>query len=281
MTSEFPLEKLGKFVSVKSGFPFSSNDMGDVGAPIIKIGNITPPKIDINNVQRISFKKISEDPRIQKFALEKGDILIALTGATVGKMGRMPQTKEVFYLNQRVGKIFFHNQIQIDRDFIYYALSQENNIEMMFGFADGSAQANLSGAQIESIEIPFPPISEQTKIAGILGALDKQIELNNLMNATLESIASVVFKSWFVDFDPVGAKIKANLPSKMAIEIAATFPSGFQSSDHGEIPEGWASLKWGDIAILEYGKALIGYKFANAPYKVYGTNGAIRYVSMV
>ena len=86
---------------------------------------------------------------------------------------------------------------------------------------------------------PLPPLAEQREIARILGALDDKIELNRQLNATLEATARAIFKSWFVDFDPVHAKASGEQPVGMDAEIAALFPDSFEDSPLGAIPAGW------------------------------------------
>jgi type I restriction enzyme S subunit len=84
-----------------------------------------------------------------------------------------------------------------------------------------------------------PPLDDQRAIAHILGTLDDKIELNRRMNATLEATARAIFKSWFVDFDPVRANAAGRAPVGMTPEVAALFPDGFEDSELGEIPRGW------------------------------------------
>ena len=211
METDFPTARLSEVAEVRSGFAFKSSDMGESGVPLIKIKNITPPTVDVQDVERVPEETIGRIPRVERYKLEHRDILIAMTGATVGKVGRFPRAEEAFYLNQRVGKVYLKDARAADYDFIYYVLAQPHYVEQMFGLADGSAQANISGSQIERLEIPLPPIAEQRAIAHILGTLDDKIELNRRMNETLEAMARALFKSWFVDFDPVRAKM--NLPS--------------------------------------------------------------------
>ncbi len=203
MGNEWSVVPLSTFAKVLSGFAFKGADMGESGCPIIKIKNINPPNVDVADVRRVSLSIIEGNKRIEKFRLTKGDVLIAMTGATVGKVGRMPQSSETHYLNQRVGKVFLTDNNAADYDYVYYVLSQCGHVDQMLGLADGSAQPNISGAQIESLEIPLPSLPEQKAIAHILGSLDDKIELNRRMNETLEGMAQALFKSWFVDFDPV------------------------------------------------------------------------------
>ncbi len=142
--------KLSEVAFVQSGFAFKSKDMGKIGAPIIKIKNINPPNVDVFDVQRVPYQIIKANNRVSRFELSKGDILIAMTGATLGKVGRMPQTQEICYLNHRVGKVYLNDKNRCDYNFLYYVLSQEKNVIQMFGVADGSAQANISETQKNS-----------------------------------------------------------------------------------------------------------------------------------
>ena len=87
--------------------------------------------------------------------------------------------------------------------------------------------------------MPLPPLPEQRAIAHILGSLDDKIELNRRMNETLEAIARALFKSWFVDFDPVRAKAEGRQPAGMDAATAALFPDSFEQSEMGEMPRGW------------------------------------------
>jgi type I restriction enzyme S subunit len=91
---------------------------------------------------------------------------------------------------------------------------------------------------LRTIEIPLPPLPEQRAIAHILGALDDKIELNRQMNETLEAMARALFRSWFVDFDPVRAKDEGRDPG-LPREVADLFPDGLEESELGEIPKGW------------------------------------------
>jgi len=238
MKTDFPIARLSDVAEVRSGFAFKSSDMGESGVPLIKIKNITPPTVDVRDVERVPDEAIRGIPRAERYRLEHRDILVAMTGATVGKVGRFPRTEEAFYLNQRVGKVYLKDANAADYDFLYYVLAQPHYVEQMFGLADGSAQANISGSQIERLEIPLAPLPEQRAIAHILGTLDDKIELNRRMSETLEAIARALFKSWFVDFEPVLAKAAGRDPG-LPQPLADLFPDRLVDSELGEIPEGW------------------------------------------
>jgi type I restriction enzyme S subunit len=130
-------------------------------------------------------------------------------------------------------------------------------------------------ASLRSIKVPLPPLAEQKAIAAVLGALDDKIELNRRMNATLEAMARALFQSWFVDFDPVRAKLDGRKPIGMDAVTAALFPEHFDHKAEGVVPTGWNLKRWGDIATLEYGKSIRDYRESSGKYRVFGTNGPI------
>jgi type I restriction enzyme S subunit len=133
---------------------------------------------------------------------------------------------------------------------------------------------SLNQAIVEHVPILLPPITDQRAIAHILGTLDDKIELNRRMNQTLEAMARALFKSWFVDFEPVRAKAEGRDPG-LPQHLADLFPSRLVDSELGEKPEGWEVPYWGDLVTLEYGKSLRGYSTGTGKYPVYGTNGKI------
>jgi len=111
----------------------------------------------------------------------------------------------------------------------------------------GAVFDSLRCADVPKFELPIPPIPEQRAIAAVLGALDDKIELNSRMNATLEAAARALFKSWFVDFDPVKAKMAGSAPFDMDVDTAALFPTHLTESELGDIPEGWEVKKFEDF----------------------------------
>ena len=105
--------------------------------------------------------------------------------------------------------------------------------------ATGTTVKHTSPNRILAFKFKLPPPYEQKAIAHILGTLDDKIELNRRMNETLEAMARAIFKSWFVDFDPVRAKAEGRQPEGMDADTAALFPDSFEDSPQGKIPKGW------------------------------------------
>ena len=136
-------------------------------------------------------------------------------------------------------------KLDFDIKWAYYQLlTQDIN-----GLDSGSAIPSTSRDDFYGLQVKVPPPDEQRAIASILGALDDKIELNRRMNAALESLARAIFKSWFVDFDPVHSKsgqrtvpLNELSPFTLPPSVSALFPAAFQDSDLGKIPEGWKAM---------------------------------------
>lgn len=139
---------------VKGGYAFKSKDLKENGKfGIIKIKNIQAGNIDTNMCQYID-EKLAQ--KASDFKLNAGDILIAMTGAQVGKVGIMPQTKQVYYLNQRVAKFIPNKDFIINNQYLaIYTQTEKFNIQIN-NIASGAAQPNISASQIENIEILVP-----------------------------------------------------------------------------------------------------------------------------
>jgi len=125
-------------------------------------------------------------------------------------------------------------KVKADVRWLYYAIKHHKLGEI----DDGSPIPSTTRSAVYVRPLDFPPLDVQRRIAHILGTLDDKIELNRQMNRTLERIAAAIFKSWFIDFDPVHAKAEGRDPG-LPQHIAALFPNSFEDSDLGPIPEGW------------------------------------------
>ena len=141
---------------------------------------------------------------------------------------------------------------EIDGAYLFYALSTDQAQEQFHSCANGVTRFGLRKADIESIEILLPPLPEQRAIAHILGTLDDKIELNRRMNETLEAMARALFKSWFVDFDPVRARMEGR-DTGLPKHVADLFPDRLMDSELGEIPEGWSVGVLDDMVELRSG----------------------------
>ena len=199
---------------------------------------------------------------------QPGDILFCVRGSTTGRMNWADQE---YAIGRGVAAIRHRRNPELQpfvRGVIEYQLPD------LLAQATGSTFPNVSANQLAAIPFPRLGEDEQRRIAGILGALDDKIELNRRMSQTLEAMAQALFKSWFVDFDPVHAKA-ANQPTGLPPELDALFPHSFQESELAEIPSGWKLGSLGDVIELAYGKALRAKDRKRGNVPVYGSNGQV------
>ena len=131
--------------------------------------------------------------------------------------------------------------------YLLYWLNSPALAAYVWGFRDGTVAERLNLPTIRGLPIAVPPLGEQRAIARILGSLDDKIALNRRMNRTLEQLAAAIFKSWFVDFDPVAARAAGQQPFGMDAETAALFPAAFAESEAGAVPVGWRMGMIGDL----------------------------------
>jgi type I restriction enzyme S subunit len=177
---------------------------------------------------------------------EPGDVVMT-TEAPLGEVAQLDGRKVA--LGQRImtlrGKPGF-----LDNTFLKFLMMSDFVQSQLQGRATGTTVLGIKQRELRTIQLVIPPFEEQRAIARILGALDDKIELNRRMNSTLEAMAQAIFKSWFVDFDPVVARSEGQQPFGMNAETTELFPSEFQASvdkDFVSIPVGWKLGKIGDI----------------------------------
>ncbi len=260
MVSEWEEVCIGDVAKLQGGYAFKSKDFSISGVPVVKIKNIQNGNVRFHDSQHFPTDMV--DAKLDRFFVNKGDVLIAMTGqGSVGRVGRVVcMEDDSALLNQRVGK-FIPDETKVDLNYLYYVISEPNYENALFMAGSGSGQPNLSPSQIESFTLNLPPLPEQKAIAHILGSLDDKIELNRQMNQTLEQMAQALFKSWFVDFDPVldnalaaGNAIPEELQDRANSRIALgakrkplpeaiqkLFPAAFVFNEELDkwVPEGW------------------------------------------
>ena len=203
------------------------------GPRFLRITDIVSGQIDWNAVPYVTV----DDSTREKYRLYNDDIVVARTGASTGVSAYIkdpPLTVFASYLVRLQAKSDYEAR------FLAYYLKSEGFWEFIRGvLGDKSAQPNASASTMTAAPLHAPrDKTEQRAIAHILGTLDDKIELNRRMNATLEAMTRALFTSWFVDFDPVRAKMEGR-DTGLPKDIADMFPDRLVDSELGEIPEGW------------------------------------------
>ena len=223
-----------------------------------------------------SAAKINERARqrITKGIGAPGDVLLSHKG-TVGKVALVPNDAPTFVCSPQTTFWRTRDERRLDRKYLYAFLRSpafHAQLATRAGETDMAPYVSLTSQR--GLSVTLPPIPEQRAIAHILGTLDDKIELNRRMNDTLEAMARALFKSWFVDFDPVRAKAEGRDPG-LPKPLADLFPARLVDSELGEIPEGWEVKKLGELMELTYGKALKAEDRRDGNIPVYGSNGQV------
>ncbi|MBM4287374.1 MAG: hypothetical protein FJ135_04345 [Deltaproteobacteria bacterium] len=240
-------------VGVQTG-PFGSqlhaSDYVERGTPIITVEHIGDNRIIHDNLPFVS----DEDrTRLSKYSLKKGDIVFSRVGS-VDRRAIVHLNEDGWLFSGRCLRVR-PDRNKIDPGYLSWFMGLPGFKEYIRQIAVGATMPSLNTAILSKVVIFFPPsLKDQQAIACILGTLDDKIEINRRMNQTLEVMARAIFKSWFVDFDPVRAKAAGQPPPGQPPHIAELFPDSFVDSELGEIPRGWRIGKIQDLGEVICGK---------------------------
>jgi len=211
------------------------------GIPLISAANVKAGRVEMDDPEFISL------PDYEKWTTrgftQPGDVLIT-TEAPAGEVAPYPRLG-TYQISRRVMALRPRRR-KLDSGFLLYALLWSEVKQRLLSCTRGTTVPRVLKTDITGLEIPYPSLREQKAIAHILGTLDDKIELNRRMNETLEAMARAIFKSWFVDFDPIRAKVDGRQPPGMDPDTAALFPDSFEESEIGQIPRGWNTPQVGE-----------------------------------
>jgi type I restriction enzyme, S subunit len=211
------------------------NEFVDQGVAFIRAADMEAGRVLFESTSKIN--KFARE-RITKGIGASGDVLISHKG-TVGKVALVPNDAPPYVCSPQTTFWRTLDVNHLDRKYLYAFLRSSGfHAQLAARSAETDMAPYVSLTSQRGLSVVLPPIKEQRTIGQILGTLDDKIELNHLMNRALEAIARAIFKSWFVDFDPVRAKMEKR-PCPFPAEILDLFPDSFQDSPLGEIPKGW------------------------------------------
>ena len=260
MCDDWQYVQLGKIADFQNGYAFSSQEYvlkSSLSKEVLRMGYIKRGG-GFKEFDKPVFASLGSKGADSRYMLDDGDIVIAMTDmkdkvAILGNCALIPVSGR-FLLNQRVGRIRSKSDKIANQKFLYYFLNSPFHVQCLRLMANSGVQVNLTTASILESIVSLPPIKEQKAIANILGTLDDKIELNTKTNEILENISNALFKSWFIDFDPVRAKANGR-STGLAGEISELFPDSFKASELGEIPSGWSVTQIGKCSVqIESGK---------------------------
>ncbi|HEC1605882.1 restriction endonuclease subunit S [Pseudomonas aeruginosa] len=261
-----PLDQLSKPSSVTYGVVQPGAALS-TGVPIIRVNNFRDGRIELADLMRI-------DPAIEgkygRTRLKGGEVLLTLVGS-VGQVAVAPKTVSGFNVARAVAVI--HPEDHVEPEWIALCLRSPLSQHLLGSRANTTVQTTINLKDLRALPIPLPPASERREIASAMSALDDRITLLRETNATLEAIAQVLFKSWFVDFDPVRAKAEGRQPEGMDAITAALFPDSFEESELGLVPKGWEIGELQDLLVLQRGFDLPASERTEGAYPLIAASG--------
>lgn len=256
-------------LSVRDGTHDSPKRVNN-GKYLITSRHIIGNKIDLTNAYKISNSDFDEVNRRSK--VDRWDVLLTMIG-TVGEVCLVKD--EPNFAIKNIG--LFKSKNELFGKWLYYFLQSKKVKQVLNSLKRGTTQEYIPLAELRKLNISCPTnIFETQNIISILSEIDDKIENNYKMNETLEKMSCAIFKSWFVDFDPVQAKAAGDTPAHMDAKTAGLFPSSFD--DEG-LPSGWKKVYLKDLTNIVYGKNLPAKQLVTSGYPVFGGNGVIGFHS--
>lgn len=253
--SHWDLVSLETVAELKHGYQFRTHDFTSEGVKIFKITQIkSNGQIDISCCDFIEKGRLDD---FKKFIIKKGDILMALSGATIGKIARF-NSNEIVLQNYRVGNFLPLDETKLSKDYFYYFLTTDITFQQILANQTQSAQENVGKEDIHKMLLFFPPFQEQIAIASVLDILDKKIELLHRQNETLEKIGEIIFRQWFlVNVQDEWQEIPLSEIADHVKETISPSKSPQKFYKHYSLP----AFDAGKVPVIELGKEILSNKY--------------------
>ena len=274
MASDLPLVRLGDYVDACLGKMLDAQKNRGKLQPYLGNSNVRWGAFDLEDLAVMRF----EEHEDERYGIRDGDLIVC----EGGEPGRCAIWRGDTPMKIQKALHRVRTKNGLDNHFLYYWFLQAGRTGELEPFFTGTTIKHLTGRALAELRIPLLPIESQREVAKVLRSLDAKIDLNHRINQTLEAMAQAIFQSWFVDFDPVKAKIAAKaegrdplraamsaisgkadaeldaLPPEQYEQLAATaalFPDEMEESELGEIPRGWGISTVGQVAEVIKGKS--------------------------
>ena len=261
-----PVSKLGELLDLVIDYRGKTpkklgGDFTNSGIPVISAIHIKRGKIVWEERERFvtkdMFQKWMKDP------LKKGDVLLT-SEAPLGEVALVPNDDDLV-LSQRLFALRTKSEL-LDSRYLMYFFQSKIGQEELKGRSSGSTVVGIRQTELVNISVPCPPIANQRVVGEVLAAIDAKISANEALSKTLEVIAQTTFKSWFIDFDPVKAKMAGEKPAGMDDATAALFPDSMEESELGIVPSGWKVTKLSSSLKLHKSTVKAGASTESVPY---------------
>ena len=240
MSSEWPTVRLGDHVEACLGKMLDAQKNKGAPQPYLGNSNVRWGYFDLSDLAEMKFEPHEEE----RYGLLSGDLVVC-EGGEPGRCAIWtgPAGMKVQKALHRI-----RPKSSLDNYYLFYWFQLASKTGLLEPYFTGTTIKHLTGRAIAALEVPLPPIAVQRSMVDVLKQLDDRITLLRETNTTLEAIAQALFKSWFVDFDPVRAKMKGRVPEGMDEATAALFPDSFEETELGEVPRGWQFSSIGQFA---------------------------------
>lgn len=246
-------------LEIGDGYRAQNNELGGTGPIFLRAGHVTDNHIEFAGVEH--FHEHLAD-KVRSKMSKVGDTIITTKGNSTGRTSFVTDRFPPFVYSPHLSYWRSRDAETLCGGFLRYWSQGVEFIEQLSGMKASTDMAPyLSLTDQRRLSITLPPLAEQKAIAHVLGTLDDKIELNRRMNATLEAMARALFQSWFVDFDPVRAKLDGRPLVNLDPATAALFPDSFQDSELGHIPKGWRVGSIYEVSEVIYGAPFASKQF--------------------
>lgn len=255
------------------GSQLHASDYAATGTPVVMPADIVGGRVSTAAIARVGSDHVE---RLSQHQLRFNDIIFSRRG-DVTRFARVTEREVGWLCGTGCLKVRIGTGTIALPEWVAIALGAPEVKDWLVRHAIGATMPNLNTSILGAVPLKVPPIERQREAVEVCSALDDRIDLLRQTSATLESIAQALFKSWFIDFDPVRAKAEGREPEGVDAATAALFPAGFEESALGLIPSGWNLARLGDLIELAYGKALKATDRRPGSVPVYGSGGVTGY----
>ena len=229
--------RLGDYIDSSLGKMLDAKKNKGTPQPYLGNSNVRWGAFDLNDLAEMRFEEHEEE----RYGIRDGDLIIC-EGGEPGRCAIWRNQAATMKIQKALHRVRGKNGL--NNEYLYYWLMFAGRAGLLESHFTGTTIKHLTGRALAGIDVPLPPTSDQNVIVSVLGALDARIDNLRQANATLEAIAQALFKSWFVDFDPVRAKAEGREPEGMDAATADLFPGEFEDSELGPIPKGWSIARF-------------------------------------
>lgn len=240
--SYIPLHQLAQKNSVTYGVVQPGAHV-EHGVPIVRVNNFKAGRVELSELMRI-------EPKIEgkygRTRLQGGEVLLTVVGS-VGQVAVVSEALKGFNVARAVAVI---HPYEVDPNWIALCLRSPLSQHLLGSRANTTVQTTINLKDLRALPLPMPPEKERRNIIRLIGALDERIMLLRETNVTLEAIAQALYKSWFIDFEPVCAKSKGFVPEGLDAATATLFPDSFEESELGLVPRGWSYVSLKDVTSI-------------------------------